>query len=611
VLKIPRALFPFLWLWIALSILRLAFVYQNASFFEHLSFSTFIYGAFFDAVTIALLSLPYAILSFPHPWKQNKLRIWISNAYLLLIAVFILVLNTWDIAYFSYTQKRSSFSYFMNLLTGSEIGSLAGEFLVEFWWLPFIFGALLFVFIRLLQKQIKDRSQLTKTTIKAWISYVLLLAFTFSLARGGFSLRPISIIDATAMTNLEQAPVVLNTAFTVLKTSRYNDPKKVQYFSDHKLKKVLPSTESIAHSLLPKNTNIVVVMLESFGTIYAGPNSKESYTPFLDSLLKESLFLENAVANGRTSMDAVPAILAGMPSWQNESYILSPFCTNQIDALPSFLKQKGYHTSFFHGAKTGSMNFDDFTKAIGVEHYYGLEQYKGPAAFDGNWGIWDHAMLSYFADELSSFKAPFLSTIFTLSSHHPYTLPPTFKKRVENGPEQLCATISYTDQALKGFFKKAQSKKWFKNTLFVFVADHVGPTRRASNQSIPDRYHIPIGFYHPSIKLQQYYANKYKPSEVFQQIDIFPTILDMLGYHNQAFCFGQSLFAKEQGAKMVYENGSLVLFKNDKKALDIYSFTPYLKRSISKKERIFIDELMASYQNYQHRLIENRCRKGR
>ena len=593
-----------------MSILRLAFTWQNASFFESLQLGSFVYGALFDAVTIALLALPYAFFSMPLQWKASKFYRVLGKSYLFLIALFVLVLNTWDIAYFSYTQKRSSFSYFTHILTGTETSSLAGEFLAEFWWLPILFIILLFVFIGILQKQPRN-STIPSSKPKAWVFYLLSLFVTFSLARGGFALRPISIIDATALTSLEQAPIVLNTAFTVLKTSRYDDPKKVQYLSDNEVLRFLPTAHRRKHQHLPKQTNVVVVMLESFGTVYAGPNSKESYTPFLDSILSGGLFLENAIANGRTSMDAVPAILAGMPSWQNESYILSPFCTNQIDALPSFLKQKGYHTSFFHGAKTGSMNFDDFTKAIGVDHYYGMEQYKGPEAFDGNWGIWDHAMFSFFADELSTFKVPFFSTIFSLSSHHPYLLPTNYKNRVKKGPEPLCATISYTDKALKEFFKKASTKKWFKNTMFVFVADHVGPTRSASNQNIPDRYHVPIGFYHPGLNLQALYAHQYEASSVFQQIDIFPTILDMLGYDNQAFCFGQSLFAKEQGAKMVYENGSLVLFKCPSKTLDIFSWMPFEKRAVTKQERIYIQKLQANYQNYQHRLIENRCCKGR
>ena len=593
-----------------MTILRLAFAWQNASFFESIALATFFYGALFDAVTIALLALPYAFFSFPLQWKASKFYRVVGKSYLVLITLFVFVLNTWDIAYFSYTQKRSSFSYFTHILTGTETSSLAGEFLAEFWWLPVLFIGLLFVFIRILQKQ--PRSITTPSSKpKAWVYYLLSLFVTFSLARGGFALRPISIIDATALTSLEQAPLVLNTAFTVLKTSRYDDPKKVHYLSKYELARFLPSAQRNIHSHLPEQTNVVVIMLESFGTVYAGPNSKESYTPFLDSILSGGLFLENAISNGRTSMDAVPAILAGMPSWQNESYILSPYCTNQIDALPTYLKQKGYHTSFFHGAKTGSMNFDDFTKAIGIDHYYGMEHYKGLEAFDGNWGIWDHAMFSFFADELSSFKAPFFSTIFSLSSHHPYLLPANYKNRVKKGPEPLCATISYTDLALRAFFKKASSKKWFKNTMFVFVADHVGPTRSAANQSLPDRYHIPIGFYHPGLDLQKLFANQFNAAAVFQQIDIFPSILDMLGYDHQAFCFGQSLFAKEQGAKMVYENGSLILFENRSKDLDFYSWTPFEKRAVSKQERNYIRELQANYQNYQHRMIENRCRKGR
>jgi len=85
----------------------------------------------------------------------------------------------------------------------------------------------------------------------------------------------------------------------------------------------------------------------------------------------------------------------------------------------------------------------------------------------------------------------------------------------------------------------------------------------------------------------------------------------VLGYDNQAFCFCQSMFAKKQGAKMIYENGSLISFKCPSKTLDIFSWMPFEKRAATKQEHIYIRELQANYQNYQHRLIENRCRKGR
>ncbi|MFM8596049.1 MAG: LTA synthase family protein [Flavobacteriales bacterium] len=593
-----------------MTLLRLVFAWQNASFFETIGFEAFIFGAYFDAVTIALLAMPYALLSFPNPWKANKYLQFVSKFYLYLISVFILTLNCWDIAYFSYTQKRSSLSYFLHLLTGTETSSLAGEFLMEFWWLPLLFVALLYGFVKTMRRPV---NLLQAKSWNAWLRYGIIVIFTFVIARGSFSLRPLSIIDASALTSLSEATLVLNTAVTVMKSLHFETTQKLNFFNETELKQYLPGPDITNHAILPKGTNVVVIMLESFGTAYAGPNSPMSYSPFLDSLLNKSLYLDKAIANGRTSMDAVPAILAGMPSWLNESYILSPYCTNQIDALPTVFGKNGYHTSFFHGAKTGSMNFDDFTKSIGIQHYYGMEDYKGPEAFDGNWGIWDHQMFSFFAKELSTFQEPFVSTFFSLSSHHPYKTPVAYRNRVKKGPEKLCATISYADMALASFFKKAARQKWYDHTLFVLCADHVGPTRLSSNQSLVMRYRIPIGFFHPKIDLKAKLIDQINPKQVFQQIDIFPTILDLFGLGQKAFTFGTSIINKSQGAKVVYEDGYLISYENKNGQFDVFAWNPNVKEKSSSRKNFGLRSnlLLATYQDYQNRLLENRCRKAK
>jgi phosphoglycerol transferase MdoB-like AlkP superfamily enzyme len=519
---------------------------------------------------------------------------------MLVLGFTILVLNSWDIAYFSYTQKRSGFSYFLHLLTGKEKSSLAGEFLLEFWWLPIVFICLLY----LLWRQIKkfDGIQFDLKNKQHWLRYFLLLCFVVVMGRGGVQLRPIGIIDATALSSLEQAPIVLNTAFTVLKTTDDGATKLVKIHSNSSLQSLLPRHNKQVHSTLPENTNVVVLILESFGTNYAGPNSPKSYSPFLDSLLQKGLFFEYAVANGRTSMDAVPAILAGMPSWLPESYILSPYCSNQLNSLPQILKSKGYKTSFYHGAKEGSMSFKSFTKAIGVDTYKGLESYPNQAHFDGNWGVWDHHMLHYFGREMRQSKQPFFSTVFTLSSHHPFKVPAAFEAKLKKGPEPLCKTISYTDLSLRRFFKRFQNESWFKNTLFVITADHVGPTRQRQFQTLDWRYHIPIAFYHPTLDLP-------KPAKgvVFQQIDIMPTLLDLLGYEKLPYQLGSSCFEVHQGQKMVYDNGNLLSFIYNGTNLVPIVWTPGIQRIYSKEEARVSQQMSALYQFYMNSLLQNRC----
>lgn len=587
-----------------MSVLRIAFVLENASFFKHISAQLFFIGAYFDLVTLALLSLPLLLLVNPlNLLGGARFQKWLiigAKAYLFFVSFFVLTLNCWDIAYFAYTQKRSGFSYFLHLLTGTETSSLAGEFLLEFWYLPLLFIGLCLFFWKYLR--LISPFQGNTTPKAALLPFLIALLSLIILARGGLQLRPIGIVDATAMSSLEQAPVVLNTAFTFLKTANDQQQARVQYIQEDQLVKYLHRRSNIQIDHLPKNTNVVILILESFGTNYAGPNSPDSYTPFLDSLLKKSLFFDYAIANGRTSMDAVPAILAGMPSWLPESYILSPYCSNQINSLPQILKRYGYATSFFHGAKEGSMGFKSFTKAIGVTRYFGLESYPNQKHFDGNWGVWDHHMLSFFGRKLGKFKQPFMSAIFTLSSHHPYQIPPAFETKVAKGSEPLCKTLSYTDLSLRQFFKRFSKEKWFQNTLFVITADHVGPTRQQRFQTLDWRYRIPVAFYHPRLTVP-----KPKKGVVFQQLDILPTLLDLLGFERPNFALGSSCYDAQQSQKMVYDNGNLLSFIYNGTNLVPIAWTPGVQRKYTPDQYAVSQKIKGLYQYYMNSLITNKC----
>lgn len=591
---------------LAMSALRIAFILQNASFFSQIDPSLYFVGAYFDASTIALLALPLFVLLNPLTDKLNLRVKTLSNvlvkSYLAFMSFVILVLNCWDIAYFSYTQKRSAFSYFIHLLIAEESSSLAGEFLLEFWWLPLLFFGLAFVLGRFIYR-LPNKTSAQSIKLE-WLKFTVVLLVVVVLGRGGLQLRPIGVVDATAMSSLEQAPMVINTAFTVLKSIDGGSAQPLNYHSQNALDSLLPSRQGAPSSVLPKQTNVVFLILESFGTNYAGPNSPKSYTPFLDSIVKQGLFFDYAVANGRTSMDAVPAILAGMPSWLPASYILSPYCTNQLNSLPQILKNQGYQTSFYHGAKEGSMGFKSFTKAIGVDTYKGLESYPNQAHFDGNWGVWDHNMLAYFAKELAEQRQPFMSAIFTLSSHHPYVIPKAFESKLKSGPEPLCKTLLYTDMALRQFFEQCKHQEWFKHTLFVITADHVGPTRQKQFQTLDWRYRIPVVFYHPTQTIA-------KPTKglVFQQIDIMPTVLDLLGLQKNPYQLGSSCYEQHQGQKMVYDNGNLLSFIYNGTNLLPIAWTPGVRRHYTTEQASISRKMSALYQYYINSLLDNRSSK--
>lgn len=573
---------------------------MNSKKFLEFGIQDYLIGAGFDLVTIALFFLPFiTLLYLPLPERLERFRFWIKLLLFSFGTFLVFVFNGWDVAYFSYTAKRTSFDYFVYMLTNTETSSLAGDFIAEFWWLIvfFIFSLSLSIwcFVKIKSAPISWKLR------RNWVVFVFIVTSFVIIGRGGFQLKPIGIIEATNYSSLSNAPAVLNSAFTIIKTIGIKGLEDKKYFEDAELNAIFnPIQSSQAQSYLPKGTNVCFILLESFGTMYSGPNSPESYTPFLDSLLTQSMFFEDAIANGRTSMDALPSVISSIPAYTNESFILSAYSANQFQGLPSILNKEGYYSAFFHGANNGSMRFDAFTSAAGFDSYFGRNEYPNDAHFDGNWGIEDHHMLSFAVDEMNRFEKPFFSMIFTLSSHHPYTIPTSFKSKVKHGPEPLCATISYVDFALKEFWEKAQKQAWFNNTLFVFCADHVGPTKRSDRCSLEWTYRIPIGFYHASMKLP-----KVKRGQVFQQIDIMPTIIDLLGLKTNYYSFGTSYFSPKSSPKMVSEQGNLISFEKREKGFLNTVWNEQMKKQRNTHEKQIIREMKALYQHYTHDLITN------
>jgi len=352
--------------------------------------------------------------------------------------------------------------------------------------------------------------------------------------------------------------------------------------------------------LLKAKPNVVFILFESFGSMYSGPASPESYTPFLDSILDQSMYFDYGIANARTSMDALPTVLSSIPTWMNKSFILSSYSSNQFQSLPSILKKDGYESAFFHGATNGSMRFEAFTSSAGFDHYFGRSEYNNDKHFDGNWGIEDHHFMPWSIDQMNELKQPFFSMIFTLSSHHPFTVPQEFKNKVHKGPDPLCISINYVDFAFKTFWKKAQKQDWFKNTLFIFCADHVGPTNRSDRTSIEWTHRIPIAFFHANGKLP-----KIKTGTPFQQIDILPTTLDLLNQKTKFFSMGTSFFHKSKFPKLAYSSENFIAFEKGKEPLQ---WNENRKKKWNRKERMKIRLIKAIYQQYTHSLIYNKMK---
>ena len=451
--------------------------------------------------------------------------------------------------------------------------------------------------------------------------------------RGGLAhaVRPITMSNAAQYVDRPiDAAVVLNTPFSLLRSigkNVYSDP---HYFTDEKQLEAIYTPIHQPDSTATFNAkNVVVIIIESYGKEYIGSLNSDldggtykGYTPFTDSLISKSLTFKYSFANGRKSIDAMPSVLSSIPMFV-EPFILTPASMNDLSGLASLLAEKGYNTSFFHGAQNGSMGFQAFARATGYQHYLGRTEFNadphfnGDKDFDGTWAIWDEPFLQFMLSKLNGYRQPFLATVFTASSHHPFTIPEQLEKQFpEEGTQPIHRCIRYTDMALRRFFEGAQKQPWFNNTVFVIVADHTNQTTHDIYKTDLGLYSIPIIFYTPDGSL----APALRDDVIVQQADIMPTLLGVLGFDKPYLAFGCDVLNTPAADTWAvnYNNGIYQFLKGDLmmqydgnrvKALYNFKNDSMLQHNIVGKRPEQADmerQLKAIIQQYMNRMNNNR-----
>ncbi len=599
-----------------LTLSRIIFYFVHDKAFTNVVFTDWLVGIWFDIVTLCLLLLPFIVFSvLPWKWQNNQIVRFLKISLFVFTIAFILALNFIDTAYFSFTQKRSTSDILSIVSAGNDIQQLLGSFVKDYWHFILSFIILL-IGLRFVYRKSNRKNEEQLSLKKEIVWFFIVLAISVFLGRGGTSFRPISPLDASLYTEPQNTTLVLNSAFTILKSVGKSDVEEKNYFSEKILKTIYsPYRKSKAANILSGKPNVMIIMLESFGNEWVGTfNGKETYAPFFDSLLTQSWYFEFGISNGKKSIEAVPTITAGIPSLMNNPFISSPFSNNKFQSLPQILKKFGYSSAFYHGATNGSMRFNSFAKQAGFDDYFGRSEYPNDAHSDKTWGILDEYFNPWTVKQLSKLKQPFCGTLFTLSSHHPYFIPENWQGKVKKGPNPICKSINYADYALKAFFENAKKEPWYQNTIFVLVADHTPATNSSLYNQRSQLYQIPIAFFDPSGKLP-----RKKEKGIFQQIDIMPTLLDLTNNETNYFSFGNSFFQTKEregicfleGTYHFFQDHYLLMYSNDK-SIHLYDITKKTAKPIDLllKEKAQVKKmekrLKAIIQTYNNSMIRNK-----
>ena len=609
------------------SVCRLLFLIFNYTYFSaaglYILLKCFFFGLRYDITIIVITNILFIALHLlPFQFFYKKKYQNILLALYLLVNIPLIFLNCIDFGLFSFTGKRSGSEIFSILSFGNDFINTAPNMVLDFWYLLIVFFVLVFILKKKyprIQPEPVRRRPLNNLSLKKIIKTTLLLIFFTGLTiigfRGGVQYKPLNILSASRYSTGRTTALILNTPFTVIKTFGKKTLEEVRWMTDEQALKISPVIHFPESKEKFNPKNVVVIILEGFGKEYIGSlNSYEGYTPFLDSLVAHSYVCTNAYANGKRSIEGIPAIISGFPALMSDPFISSAYSGNTVTSISSLLKSKNYTTEFFHGGTNGTMGFDNFSKLSGFDHYFGRTEYNDDNDFDGSWGIYDEPFLQRTASELNKMKAPFFAAIFTISSHHPYSIPEKFSGRFPKGTLPIHQSIRYADYSLQQFFESASHMPFFRNTLFVITADHTALTEHRFYMNRIGLFSIPILYYSPDDSLLTGKHNR-----TTQQIDILPSIMDYLNYESPYFAFGKSVFNNSEDAfsinyidenyQLINEKYSFMMDTIAGNSLYNYSVDSLLKINLSGldtvTEKLMTEKLKGFVQNYNRIMIRN------
>lgn len=570
--------------YVAYGLCRLAFLLENwTSFAPNLSWGSLAEmwrgGLLFDTSAILYTNLLYILLMLlPLHFKETHLWQTVARWMFVVVNAVCVAINLADSVYFQYTGRRTTVTVFSEFSHENNLGSIFGVELLRHWYLVVLFLIVAFALWKayfLPEVKAVGRKLLPRWYAVQTLCLLVFAPFAVFGMRGGMTtaVRPITISNANQYVDRPQeAALVLNTPFSLIRTVGQRIFVVPDFFPADELADVYSPLHTPADTLTVRRKNVVVLIVESFGREYIGGFNRwldggkyKGYTPFVDSLMEHSVTFTYSFCNGRKSIDGMPSILSSIPMFV-EPFFLTPASLNDVSGLAGELKHEGYTSAFFHGAENGSMGFQAFARSTGFDAYYGRTEYNadkrfgGDNDFDGTWAIWDEPFLQFYAAKMTEMKQPFVTALFTASSHHPFVVPEKYKSVFPEEGLPIHKCIRYTDNALRHFFATAKRQPWYDNTIFVITSDHTNLSDHEYYQTDLGGFCSPIIFFDPSGQLKAGQRDA-----IAQQIDILPTLLTYLGYKRPYVAFGIDLFntPSENTWAVNYLNGVYQYIKGD------------------------------------------------
>jgi len=504
-----------------------------------------------------LLFLPLALIALVPDSFLKKIQGFLT-VYFILFLTLILFLELSTLDFINEYDVRPNKLFVDYLIYPKEVvGTLLKSYLSSIFVTVIVLTGFVYGLIRYRKPLFGIRETNYKTKL---VVFPLIAFFVFFGARSSLtSKRPINASNAIFSTDHLTNSLGLNSFYTVTFAlySMKNEinPEKMYGKMDYaeaisrvkKYMNVKPvdfTDNSIpllhiqkADSIKKRPYNVVIILEESLGAEYVGSLGGLPLTPEFDKLTKEGTLFTNLFSTGTRSVRGIEAVVTGFLPSPSESVVKLNNSQTNFYTIASLLKQKGYDTSFIYGGMSNFDNMGSFFSGNGFDKIIDEDDFDfKKSAFHGTWGWSDEDVMAKANNYFKSLgDKPFVSLIFSSSNHEPFEFPDGRIKLYDKQKNTVNNAMKYADYSIGKFFESAKKEAYYKNTIFLVIADH--NTRTYGDHLVPiNKFHIPALIIGPNVLKGQKYT------KLCSQIDMQPTLLNKIGMDVKTPMAGRNLF---------------------------------------------------------------------
>ena len=579
------------------------FLVLNYSFRLDISFISYLSSIIFIIISINSLIL------------RRNINLLISR-FIYIINIFFIILTSLiiggEIAIYSEWQSKLNYKAVSHLSNPNEIFDTAT---IKHFFIMSLSILIGLFFVKLYKSKIHyiflNKTINSKFLIFKIIRIPIILSCFLLLIRGGTQPIPINLSDSYFSKHMIINDLSVNPNWNLLQSMLKNrrnfkgNPYQKHSSSDVKafINKLTYESQSNSKVLKNNKPNIVFILLESWSADnIESLNGLNGITPHFKSLEDNGLLFGNFYSNGWTSDQAMTSIYSSFPVFPYHAIINQTDKSRKLPSLNKSLKKEGYHSSYFFGGQLSYGNIKSYLYTQGFDIIKDEKNYNNLPS--GKLGVHDEHMFDIFHSELNKLPEPFMSTLFTLSSHSPYDFPAKHSISFNHRQDKYVNSVNYTDKCLGDFMIKVKDEPWYKNTLFIIVADHSHNSPIYRRLAQKERFKIPMLWYGDVLK-DEYKARKM--NRLGSHIDISSTLLGQLNIDYSEFNFSTNLFNRSaylipyafpKGYGIIKPKEYYAFSEIYQKVIENNAKTKKDKKKIKKEAEMYFQNAFEHYINY-------------